>query len=338
MSAQPWICGACRSINQPREGRCYRCRTPRDLVEADPTTLIVAGAGSRPTDAPVRPTATFQSSGGLALLAQVLLGAALAVAVVGNILGADILRRVLDADLPASDTAVATVALVGGVGFLVAGAFLVTFALWLSRVVANIPTVGLGWPTLTPNQAIFETLIPGVNLYRVPAILRDVVNRLEPAGKGDALIAGAWLGLVGGVILPRLVSGAVLFVIGSVETFNGLRILAGQLGLGLTVAGGIVLMILIQWIETRMEARATSPQPAPATSESTGASLPALAGDAPVLAAAPAGRALPAAPPTPPAQLAPTARWTDAIQRPSAMPRADQPADPPGPQPRPPDA
>ena len=327
MSAQPWVCGACRSINQPREGRCYHCRTPRELVEADPETLIVAGAGSRPADAPVRPTATFRSSAGFAFLAQVLLAAALAVAVVANLLGADVIGRVLDADLPAADTGITTLALIGGLGFAVAGAFLVAFALWLSRVVANIPTVGLGWPNLTPNQAIFETVIPGVNLYRVPAILRDVVNRLEPSGRGDALIAAAWLGLVGGVLLPRLAGWGVVFFIGELADFTAFRVIAGQLGLGLTVAGGIVLIVLIQWIETRIEERSrtngadgvASATPATASSSAT-PDAPSIGAPAPLLApetATPAPRPVP---------LAPSAHWTDAVRRPATSVGLERPA------------
>src|SRR5215212_5729941 len=76
VSAQPWVCSSCRSVNQPREKRCYSCRTPRDLVEADPKTLLVAGAGSKPSTEP-KPVGTFRSSGDLAFLTQVLIVAAL---------------------------------------------------------------------------------------------------------------------------------------------------------------------------------------------------------------------------------------------------------------------
>jgi hypothetical protein len=252
MAAQPWICGACRSINQPREGRCYRCRTPRELVEADPTTLIVAGAGRTTAEEP-RPTGSYRSSGEAAFLAQVLIGAALVVAVIGNVMRADIVSRVLEGEAVAGDADTGVVAIVGGLGLAVGAAALVTFALWLSRIVANVPSVGLGWPNVTPSAAIFESIIPGVNLYRVPAILRDVIHRIEPDGRGEALIAATWLALVGGVFLPRVPSFAAVFVIGDPEGLIPLRILAGQLGLGLTVAGGILLIVLIQWLETRMD-------------------------------------------------------------------------------------
>jgi hypothetical protein len=258
VSAQPWVCSSCRSVNQPREKRCYSCRTPRDLVEADPKTLLVAGAGSTPSGQP-KPVGTFRSSGDLAFLTQVLIVAALAVSVVGLVLGTDVVGRL--EGLEESDASLSLVALVGGLGVIVAGAALVAFALWLSRVVANVPAIGLGWPNVTPSSAIFESIIPGVNLYRVPAILRDVVNRLEPAGPGDALIAATWLGLVGGVLLPRAANLALVFLIGSTDDFAQLLILVRQVALGLTVGGGIMLIALIQWVETRMERRAAE-QPA----------------------------------------------------------------------------
>lgn len=255
MSATPWICGSCRSINQPREGRCYRCRTPRDLVEADPETLLVAGAGSRPTET-IRPTGAYSSSAALAFLTQVLIVAAIAVTVIANVLGADLVGRILDGEAVAGDASSTTVAIIGGGGLVVGAAALVAFALWLSRVVGNVPTVGLGWTNVTPQGAIFEALIPGVNLYRVPAVLRDIANRLEPGGRGEALIAGTWLGLVGGVLLPRLLSWAIIFVVGSIDEFVAMRVLVGQLALGLTIVGAIILIALIRWIEAQMSARA----------------------------------------------------------------------------------
>lgn len=252
MSAQPWICGSCRSLNQPREGRCYRCRTPRELVEADPETLLVAGAGSKPVDI-VRPVGQFRSSGDRAFAAQVLIGAALAVTVVANVLGADLVARVVDGLPVQSGFSPLVVSLIGLLGLGLGAAALVAWALWLSGVVANVPTLGLGWPNVTPNQAVIESIVPGVNLYRVPAVLRDVMNRLEPGGRAEGLIAAAWLALVGGVLLPRLATWVLVFLIGPLDDFVPLRIVVGQLALGLTVAGGVILIVLIRWIEIRME-------------------------------------------------------------------------------------
>jgi hypothetical protein len=332
MSAPPWVCGSCRSINQPREGRCYRCRTPRELVEADPETLIVAGAGSTSTEI-VRPRGVYSGSGGLAFLAQVLIVAAIVITVISSVLGADLVGRLLDGDAAAGDAASTTVAIIGGGGLVVGGAALVAFAVWLSRVVRNVPIVGLGWTNLTPNQALFEAVIPGVNLYRVPAVLRDIVNRLEPGGRGEALIAGAWLGLVGGVLLPRVLSWAIVFIVGSLEEFISMRVLVGQLALGLTVAGAIVLIILIQWVETRMQQRAADPATAPGTAADAGVAASAAA---PVASTAPASPGLelgtPAAASAPAAEVSPARpEWATPRATPEPFAAATVPAGEPAP-------
>jgi len=191
----------------------------------------------------------------------------MAVTVVSSFLGADIVGGVLDAEAAVDETSVVTVALVGGLGLLLSAAALVAWAAWLSRVVANVPAAGLGWPNVTPNAAVFESLIPGVNLYRVPAIVRDVTGRLEPDGKGDALIAAAWLALVGGALVPRIGRQVSALVVGEIEELSALWVVVGQLGLGMTVAGAALLIVLIRWIETRKEARAAgleAPAVAPA--------------------------------------------------------------------------
>jgi hypothetical protein len=272
MSATPWVCGNCRSINQPREGRCYHCRTPRELVEADPETLIVAGVGTSRAPEEIRPTAGYRTSAGPAFMTQLAVAAGLVVTVVSSVMGADLVGRVLDGEVAETDTSFAVVGVLGVLGLGLGAAALVFWSLWLSRVVANVPALGLGWPNVTPNQAIFESLIPVVNLYRVPAILRDVVNRLEPNGKGEAIIAAGWLGLVGGLLLPRALAFAIVFIAGSLEDFVTLRYVAGQLGLGLTIVGGIVLIYLIRWIETRMAERARGVEPATATAAAAGTS------------------------------------------------------------------
>jgi Domain of unknown function (DUF4328) len=265
MTTVPWVCGACRSINQPRESRCYRCRTPRDLGEVDPEQLITAGAGSKP-DPVVRPMGAYQSSAPRALLTQLLVGAALVATVVASFLQADLVGRALDPSLYDEELA-ASAGLVALAGLGLGIAALVAWAAWLSRVVANVPKLGLGWPNVTPTAAIYESIFPGVNLYRVPSILRDVVNRLEPNGRGEALIAATWLALVAGVIAPRLLRLGTTFAIGDLGELTRAWVVVNQFGLGLTVAGGALLIVLTQWIESRMAARARA--------------LPAATADAP---------------------------------------------------------
>ena len=248
-----WVCGACRSINQPREQRCYKCRTPRDLAKVDPEKLVVVGAGaSQPVVDPKAVVGVYRSSAERAVLAQVLIVAALIVTTISKMVGADVVSRVLDGDTAGADASAALLATLGAGGFVAGVAALAAWAAWLSRVVDNIPSLGLGWPNVTSWAAFVENFLPGVNLFRVPAIVRDVMNRLELGPSGDALIAASWLGLVGGVLAPRFgryVTGTL--AIESGEASARLALLIGQAALGLTIVGGIFLIVLIRRIEER---------------------------------------------------------------------------------------
>src|SRR4051812_162518 len=96
-----WICGSCPSPNQPRAPRCYKCRTPRELVEADPATLVVAGVGTSDSSAAVTAAARaaviggYRSSAIHAVVAQALILATAAVAVVASLVGADAVALLL---------------------------------------------------------------------------------------------------------------------------------------------------------------------------------------------------------------------------------------------------
>jgi hypothetical protein len=280
MSTNVWVCGACRSINQPREQRCYKCRTPRELAKVDPEKLVVAGAGvSQPIVDPKAVVGVYRSSSERAFLAQVLIVAALIVTTISKVAGADVVARLLDGDVEGADANGVLLAILGPGGFAVGLAALAAWAAWLSRVVDNIPTLGLGWPNVAPWAAFVENFLPGVNLFRVPAIVRDVMNRLEMGPGGDALIAASWLGLVGGVLVPRFgryVTGTL--AIESADTSARLGLLIGQAALGLTIVGGIFLIVIVRRIEeqaarlaaARKASGAAGPNAAPVTETTLG--------------------------------------------------------------------
>lgn len=258
---QVWVCASCRSVNQRREGRCYRCRTPRELVEADPASLVVAGAGSAAAGGAEALVPKYRSSAQRAALAQLLLGATIVTAVVSSALGANLVNQVLEGTLRDDD--VLTVGLVGLGALGIAVMALIAWSAWLSRVVANVPAVGGGWPNVTPTAAFLENLVPGLNVLRVPAIVRDVMRRLDAAGRGEPLIVAAWLGLVGGLVLPRAGRWVLAFVAETTEDLARLAVVLDQVALGLTVVGGLFLIAIIRWVETRMAMRAPA---APGTS------------------------------------------------------------------------
>jgi hypothetical protein len=72
--------------------------------------------------------------------------------------------------------------------------------------VSNVPALGGGVPGTSPAAAFRFTLIPLVNLWKVPGIITDVLYRLDPTGGGLFMVAIAWIGLVGSWIVS-FVSG-----------------------------------------------------------------------------------------------------------------------------------
>jgi hypothetical protein len=265
---EPWICGSCRSLNQQTASRCYKCRTPRALVEADPTRLVVAGEGHSAAVEAVTKAAQASAIGGykdswlLSITTQGLLVGTGIVAVLATIAGADIWHLVFDGGtLEGGITASVVLALLV---WVVAAATLFAWAGWLSRVVENVPKVGLGWPNVTPSTALIENFLPGWNLYRVPAIIRDVLHRLEPQnGRGEMLLVVAWLALVGGVVLPRTVRAGARFIFESPADFQSVHAVLGQIGLALTLVGIAFLIMLIRRVEDEMQAAADKVAPTP---------------------------------------------------------------------------
>jgi hypothetical protein len=203
-----WVCGRCHSINRERADRCYKCHAPRS--ESTPDT-----AGRREERAIVaRIEHPVHSGLPLAIVAAVLI-----VIVIGLGLwttglelealpqmralfdqaaaGASVERGTFDAIMAPQDAlTIPTLA--------AAGLALLAFAAWLAVGVANIPGLGGGTPSASPAWAFVSTLIPLLNLVRVPRILQEVLYRSDPRGGGVLLLALAWVGLIGSWIVARL--------------------------------------------------------------------------------------------------------------------------------------
>ncbi len=195
-----WVCAECRSINRSRAKQCYNCRTPQHLAAVDPEMVSATQSG------PVREIELppYKGSRGRAVLASVCVLAIAAMQIASVVLVSDLIVGFF----AGNEITEADVRLVNNLALASLGAALfalVTWSAWLSRVVAGIPALGLGYPAATGFTAFFENFIPVKNLFSVPAIVRDVIGRLEehPA-RGNALIAGAWLGIFGGFIVPRV--------------------------------------------------------------------------------------------------------------------------------------
>jgi Domain of unknown function (DUF4328) len=268
MSGERWICGSCRSLNEIRSTRCYKCHTPRALVEADPTTLIVAGAGATEASAAVTQKATaaagaYEGSSARAGLAQCMLVATGFLALLTNIAGVELVGRLVDGDTETARRNIGAIGSLVVVLYAFAAVTLVSWAAWLSRVVGNIPKAGLGWPNVTPTAAFIENFLPGWNLLRIPSIVRDVLRRLEPTGgRGNMLLVAAWLGLAGGALLPRVAGFVAAFFASSLRQEVLLDVILGEVAMGLTLIGLVFLILLIRRVESGMRSAASRVDPA----------------------------------------------------------------------------
>ena len=259
-----WVCGDCRSINNAGARQCYNCRTPRDRAAVDPTTIDPARPGKlRKVELP-----GFESSRWAAVLATILIIAVAVLQVIQYNLVATLLGQTVDP----TEEQIQYVGSVGIVAFGIALLALIAWSLWLSRTVTSMPALGLGYPPTNGMMAFVENFIPILNLFRVPAIVRDVVRRLEPsAGRGEALIFAAWIGLLGGYLVPRVFSWFAR------DTDTLVRV-AG-IGTGLVLVGAIFMVVLIWWVERHIRARrdiqlAELRDEAPADAASTATSTP----------------------------------------------------------------
>ena len=316
IDADIWVCGECRSVNNLRSKQCYACRTPRDVAAVDPSQIEGTGHGR------LREIALpeYRPSRGAALLASALLIFLPVMQIVTTIADAILFGRILEDPALLNDPAFGQ-----SVESLVAGSIalatlgvavlaLIGWAFWLSRVVVAMPALGLGYPPTDGLMAFVENFLPGLNLFRVPAIVRDVIRRLDPESiQHEALIFVAWIGLLGGYLVPRFTVYLDLFGSGTLEEAVQETLVVQAIATGMVVIGATFLVVLIWWIERRIVRRRAAQlagEPAPVAAGSA-VVAGAVAGAAPGAVAAPLaarsiadaaasiGGAPPAAPPRP---------------------------------------
>jgi hypothetical protein len=251
LEGEIWVCAECRSINNARAKQCYNCRTPRDLAAVDPAMIEGTGHGKlRAVGLPA-----FHSPRPYAFVATILIFVTAALHVLytlnSSALGAQVLGGV-----PATTEQLRFLDGMQIASLITAIIALVGWSIWLSRAVTAMPALGLGYPAATGLTAFAENFLPGLNLLRVPALVRDVVRRIEPGqNRGEALIFAAWIGLLGGFIVPRV--GALLTGLWADTPEGQLRSQLSILGVsaGLVLVGAIFLVALIWWIEARIARR-----------------------------------------------------------------------------------
>jgi hypothetical protein len=242
-----WVCASCQSVNKIRAKQCYKCRTPKERAAYDPA---VEHIGSRTVSLP-----DFEPSRPYAIAASILILLIGAAQALNSFYSATLAFRVVEGE-ELADAEFVYVGLVGlatiGIGLIA----LTAWAFWLSKAVRVMPALGLGYPPTNGLMAFIENFIPVLNLWRVPAIVRDMVRRLAPnETRGDVLISAAWIGLITGYLLPRF--GRIVNNLGA-ETFEDYvrnQVLVQLISAGLIVTGSVFLVAVIWWIEERIKRR-----------------------------------------------------------------------------------
>lgn len=250
LTGEIWVCAGCRSINGERATQCYNCRTPRDVAGVDPETIEAAGAAEiRPLDVP-----PYRPSRGVATIASILILAIAGIQIIHTFMLASLIVQILGGVDPTPDQD-RYISNLGTITLGVAALALIGWSLWLSRVISSMPALELGEPPVDGLRAFVENFIPGLNLYRVPSFVRDVVHRLEPGTiRGEALIFAAWIGLIVGFFLPR-VAGYFLLADASPESAKRAELILGVVSTVAVVLGALFLVALIWWVEDRMARR-----------------------------------------------------------------------------------
>jgi hypothetical protein len=259
MATEIWVCAACRSVNNVRARNCYRCRTPRDRGGVDASTIDMAQPGK------LREIALpeYRSPRPVAVLATLVIVAAAAaqIAVTAMLVGIHLYvtehPEVLDVLPPPSppflDVNTGLTITITQIGLALLG--LTCWALWLSLAVRAMPALGLGYPAATGTSAFLENFYPIVNVFRVPAIVRDLVRRLHPElGRGDALILLALLGLLGSLFLPRIGIFLRFSANSAVEVHRNLVVLQVLAVIPLTF-GVFFLVVLMWWLDLEIGRR-----------------------------------------------------------------------------------
>jgi hypothetical protein len=253
-AADIWICNVCRSINPISSNRCYRCHTPIQIAAAKPDELSVS---QQPREAHTEPVGTYRSTETLAVLVTVgsvafILAGLLAVWTIFTV-----------NDLRVSDTRAAADALFQQrLLFLIPAPVigvlaLLAYAAWIRRAVENLPALGLGFARVSPNWAFVEPLIPGFNLYSIPARIAEVIQKLGGHLYATAVIGLAWILIVGPALLLVYVARFTRFLGTGAELLRITSI--GAVFVFVFQAIALVLMLTVLWqVEKLLRAKAES--------------------------------------------------------------------------------
>jgi hypothetical protein len=260
-AADIWICNVCRSINPISSNRCYRCHTPIQIAAAKPEDLTVHQV---PKEAHTEVVGTYRSTETLAALVTVAAVAfilatflALFATYAVNDLRASEGRDAADVLFQQRILLFIPAPVIGVLALLV-------YAAWIRRVIENLPALGLGFSRVSPTMAFVEPLIPGFNLYAIPARIAEVIQKLGGHLYATALIGLAWLLVIGPALLLVYVARFTRFLGTGAELLRVTSI--GAIVVFAFQAVALVLMLFVLWqVEKMLRAKAEAmPAKAPA--------------------------------------------------------------------------
>lgn len=247
-----WACGSCRSVNNGKSNRCYSCHAPRAVVAVAAGEMPTLGKTvAAPAEHP------YRSARLRALLASGLILAAAVISLilwwyefrlVGALLAEDDVQII---ELLAETST--QLFLVAWVPIAVAG--LIMWAAWISRMMDNLPALGLGYPQVTPTMAFVENFLPGFNIFRMPARIREVTRKLQPNGD-QGLIAVAWLALFGSWLIARVATLVIVFTIKPIEGRLQASVVIDGIVAVVGLVGYLLVILIIVRTERMAEARA----------------------------------------------------------------------------------
>jgi hypothetical protein len=253
-AADIWICNVCRSINPLKANRCYRCHTPIQIAAAKPEDLSVHQA---PREAHTERVGTYRSTESLAVLVTV---AAVAFILAGLLA---LWTTYTVNDLRVTDSRAAADALFQQrILFLIPAPVigvlaLLAYAAWIRRAVEDLPALGLGFASVSPTWAFVEPLIPGFNLYSIPARIAEVIQKLGGHLYATALIGLAWILLVGPAVVLVYVARFTRFLGTGAELLRVTSIGAVVVFVFQSIALALMLVVLWQ-VEKLLRAKAES--------------------------------------------------------------------------------
>ena len=205
--AEMWICGDCRSTNNARDKRCYRCRVPRATSEMTEATLATNVAEAQETRtvlaAATRLGVRYRASWPVALVTGVLILGTTGLDVLRTrdamaLVTADGVQAASQAQLQSS----LNLAIAYFVGYVASGIF---WSLWMAILVTNVPALTARWPSHGPLGAFFALWIPFIGLIRPFSIVKQVTTLLGGGARAGLLVIAWWVAFLGSFYLPSIV-------------------------------------------------------------------------------------------------------------------------------------